>query len=219
MGRGSGVFSLPVSNVFLAEIGKWRKVMGVNVQKNNLRRRIMRDLNHYSRDEMMRHSLSGQRLLTALLNREKNRRGRKALKVALFAARSHELDFLQLVNLMPEIEWYFPECGMNREMVFRRVTDIHEDFVLGYSHIREPRHDLPAVDPHDLDVVVTPGAAFSLDGKRLGSGGGFYDVLFSKGLEAVKVGICLSCQLYDEIPTEPHDFLMDDVLVVNKRHS
>jgi 5-formyltetrahydrofolate cyclo-ligase len=55
-------------------------------------------------------------------------------------------------------------------------------------------------------VVLVPGLAFTRDGHRLGRGGGYYDRLLS-GLpaETVRIAVCFSFQLVDELPTEGHD--------------
>jgi 5-formyltetrahydrofolate cyclo-ligase len=62
--------------------------------------------------------------------------------------------------------------------------------------------------PIDLvDLVIVPGLAFTLDGYRLGYGGGFYDRFLPKcrQLAVPDVGVCFLEQVVDELPTEPHD--------------
>lgn len=62
------------------------------------------------------------------------------------------------------------------------------------------------VHPAELDVVIVPGLAFTVDGRRLGQGGGHYD-RFLTGLRAdcVTIGACFTEQVLADIPTEPHD--------------
>lgn len=64
--------------------------------------------------------------------------------------------------------------------------------------------------------MIVPGVAFTKDGKRLGHGKGFYDIYIEKmcklGVRPFLCGVCLPCQLAEEIPTAEHDIRMDCVL-------
>lgn len=189
----------------------------MNELKSNLRRKIVRDLKNLSPMRIKEDSLSVRRRLASWLRAVQDNRRYSPLKVAVFAARPFEIDLLPLVKLIPEIEWYFPRCIANREMVFHCVKNGSLDLVEGYKGIREPLSSLPSIDPHKLDVIITPGAGFTAVGGRLGFGGGFYDTLFSKGLKAVKVGICLPCQFCEAIPRDEHDFAVDYVVAAGHR--
>lgn len=70
------------------------------------------------------------------------------------------------------------------------------------------------VDPQWPDVVVVPGLGFTRAGDRLGQGGGWYD-RFLTGIrsDCVTIGIGFAEQVLDEIPTEPHDVVLDHVVV------
>jgi len=77
---------------------------------------------------------------------------------------------------------------------------------------KEPLHRV-AVDPAEVDVVVTPGLAFDRTGHRLGYGGGYYDRYLGR-LEphAVRVGIGFAVQLVPEVPSGPGDQRVDLVV-------
>ena len=61
-----------------------------------------------------------------------------------------------------------------------------------------------AVDPDEVDLVITPGLAFDRAGHRLGYGGGHYDRYLGRARpEAPRVGIGFPLQLVDEVPVEP----------------
>ena len=63
-----------------------------------------------------------------------------------------------------------------------------------------------AVDPDQVDAVVTPGLAFDRSGHRLGYGGGHYDRYLARlGPHAVRIGIGFGAQLVEEIPAEETD--------------
>lgn len=67
-------------------------------------------------------------------------------------------------------------------------------------------------DNNDNLLIIVPGVAFTLNGDRLGRGRGFYDRILTSFPSAHTVGVCLSCQIYDEIPTDPHDQKMNMVI-------
>ncbi|MBR3591219.1 MAG: 5-formyltetrahydrofolate cyclo-ligase, partial [Alistipes sp.] len=61
--------------------------------------------------------------------------------------------------------------------------------------------------------IIVPARAFTLAGARLGRGGGFYDKYMSlEGFRAYKVGVAFRCQIFDELPTDDHDILVDRVV-------
>ena len=81
------------------------------------------------------------------------------------------------------------------------------------AELLQPGHGLRFREPPLVDedvatpqVVLVPGLAFTRNGRRLGRGGGYYDRLLA-GLppETVRIAICFTFQLVDELPMEPHD--------------
>jgi len=74
--------------------------------------------------------------------------------------------------------------------------------------------DGAAVDPGRLDVVLTPGVAFDLAGRRVGYGGGFYDrFLRSVRTGAPRVAIAFDLQLVDgDLPAGAFDLPVDVVV-------
>ena len=93
----------------------------------------------------------------------------------------------------------------------RHVKDIHVEILSGKFGIREPAPTCIAIPLDDLDVVLVPGVAFSLDGHRLGRGKGFYDRLL-ENFNGKKIGIAFDEQIVDAIPVEKNDVIMDLIL-------
>lgn len=81
--------------------------------------------------------------------------------------------------------------------------------VEGDFHILEPENH-PYEGP--LDLIVVPGMAFDRKGHRLGRGKGYYDRFLIKYPEVKTIGICFSFQLLDEVPAEPHDQVIDEII-------
>jgi len=73
--------------------------------------------------------------------------------------------------------------------------------------------DDPAPEPNRPDVVIVPGTAFTARGERLGQGGGWYDrFLFWVRPDCTTIGVGFAPQIVDELPTEPHDVVLDHVV-------
>ena len=62
-----------------------------------------------------------------------------------------------------------------------------------------------------IDFIVVPGLAFDDQNYRLGYGGGYYDNFLSAHPEAYKIGIFYPQQKVNKVPTEPLDFMLDEI--------
>lgn len=129
-------------------------------------------------------------------------------KVAIFAGTSSEVQLLDLIPLNPEVDWFLPRVTGKTTMEFLPVTDPSE-LQKGCLGILEPHSGHP---PSDLDLIVCPGLAFTKDGLRLGQGGGYYDRALEQYSSSERIGVCLSCQIVDQLPIDPHDITMHRVV-------
>jgi 5-formyltetrahydrofolate cyclo-ligase len=60
------------------------------------------------------------------------------------------------------------------------------------------------VESSEIGLVLVPGLAFTVDGMRLGRGGGSYD-RFLASVSCPAIGVCFAEQICDELPVEAHD--------------
>jgi len=86
-----------------------------------------------------------------------------------------------------------------------------QDLVVGHFGIREPAPFCAEHPLNLLDLVLVPGVAFDLGGRRLGRGAGYYDRLLSK-VRGTTCGIAFDEQISGELPVEPHDVFVDCIL-------
>jgi 5-formyltetrahydrofolate cyclo-ligase len=86
-----------------------------------------------------------------------------------------------------------------------------ESMALGRFGIEEPVGKA-FTDYGGIDLAVVPGVAFDRRGNRLGRGRGYYDRLLPSLPSTYKIGICFPFQLVEEVPAEPFDIRMDEVL-------
>lgn len=81
----------------------------------------------------------------------------------------------------------------------------------GFMGIPEPSGE--STPGSRADLIVVPGVAFSLQGRRLGYGGGYYDRFFEAFTDSFRVGLLFGEQLVDDMPEESHDVTMDALIV------
>ncbi|MCQ2249723.1 MAG: 5-formyltetrahydrofolate cyclo-ligase [Bacteroidales bacterium] len=81
----------------------------------------------------------------------------------------------------------------------------------GAFGIQEPTGELFA-DYDDIRLAIIPGMGFDAQNHRLGRGKGYYDRLLPRLRNAVRMGVCFGFQYLDQVPSEPHDVLMDIVI-------
>lgn len=78
-----------------------------------------------------------------------------------------------------------------------------QDLVAGQLGILTPESDRAREGA--VDVCITPGLGFTLTGKRLGYGRGYYDRWFAGHAVAARIAVGFECQLLDDLPTGDTD--------------
>ena len=131
----------------------------------------------------------------------------KNLVIGVFAPIEKEPKwFLKLDEELLKLTAY---PAFDKEMVFRlaQLSDLKTKKDFGVE-ILGPELAHPIITPN---IIIVPGLGFSTDGKRLGRGKGFYDRYLEKS-SAIKIGIAFEMQIKADIPTDPHDVVMNFVV-------
>ncbi len=105
-----------------------------------------------------------------------------------------------------------PVCTPERDLTATLITNLANDLLPAKFGLKEPKPDLPILDPEMIDLVVLPGLAFDRSGNRLGHGAGYYDRFLAHESEAYKLGLAYDFQVVPELPVEPHDRPLDGLL-------
>ena len=174
--------------------------------KRTLRKKIRAEIAKLSAEE--KQSLSAQifNKIATLSELE------EASVVALFVSLSDEPQTADFIEHL---------LHKNRRVVVPRIEgeemnfyDISEGVKVGAFGIMEPTATTP-IEPSEINVMIVPGVAFTLSGKRCGRGKGFYDKYLShNGFRACTIGVCYPCQIVETLPTEEHDKVLDCVISV-----
>ena len=79
--------------------------------------------------------------------------------------------------------------------------------------ILEPDDSKEEFYKNNLDLIILPGVAFDLVGKRIGYGGGYYDrYLENIDKKIMKVALIYDFQLLENVPAEEHDIKADYII-------
>ena len=92
-----------------------------------------------------------------------------------------------------------------------QIKDPLTELRIGQFGIREPTDSCEVLPIYRLDLLLVPGVAFDLHGRRLGRGKGFYDQLLAVA-SGKSCGIAFDEQIVSEIPAAPHDERVNCIL-------
>ena len=135
--------------------------------------------------------------------------------VAVYLASPQEIDLspfirkrLELGNKIVAPRWN----GEAYELAVLKGLDAAQ-LRKGPNGILEPV-EAEIVPPSEVLAWLVPGLAFTLEGGRLGYGGGWYDRLLGKAPKSVpKIAVAYDFQLVERLPTEPHDIWLTSLVV------
>ena len=140
-----------------------------------------------------------------------------AKKIMSFVSKEKEVNTFDLMeNLLDEgYLLYVPyTITENNNLGTAQINDLDSELKEGVFGVMEPKKSIRDEEPpHDLDIIIVPGAVFTRDGYRIGYGGGYYDSFLNDyGKNALKVGFCYSKFIIDQFPVEEHDIAVDLVI-------
>jgi 5-formyltetrahydrofolate cyclo-ligase len=104
-----------------------------------------------------------------------------------------------------------PRCASFGQMDAVAITGTN-DLITGMYDLLEPREGLPVVAPELINMIIVPCLAATLDGMRLGYGGGFYDRYLARCCNATSIVLCRSEFLLVSLPHESHDVPVHKVI-------
>ncbi|MBP9674213.1 MAG: 5-formyltetrahydrofolate cyclo-ligase [Bacteriovoracaceae bacterium] len=107
-----------------------------------------------------------------------------------------------------ESHFAFP-TAKDSHLIFKKCSlmDLKEGQEFGVS-LKIPPESALEVSPA---VLLVPALAYSKEGKRLGRGKGYYD-RYLKNFKGVTVGICFEEQIAQDIATEEHDQMVQNII-------
>ena len=133
---------------------------------------------------------------------------------AVYLANDDEIDLaprverLWAADVTVAVPYWHAESGTYRLAIYTNASTLIE----GFHGIMEPAETYD-IAPSDIGVWIVPGLAFTRDGRRIGYGGGWYDrYLAAAAPDAVALAVAYPFQILDDIPTDPNDRRVTDVV-------
>ncbi|MDP2425882.1 MAG: 5-formyltetrahydrofolate cyclo-ligase [bacterium] len=142
---------------------------------------------------------------------QNNSHYQQAHVIAMYYHMGSEVDVLPLLCDTSK-QFVFPKI-VNRDSKVIRFAPIVNSVVPGIFNTMEPDGDI--IDNSLIDLFLVPVVAFTIKGERIGYGAGYYDRLLSM-VHVPRIGIAYMTQIIDEIPVEPHDVLLHQIIVNNQ---
>lgn len=217
-------YNKPVSGISFAHASGAMSKAAVRTKSLQLREAL-------TEQERIRYSGEIMKSLTALACYK------EAETVLAYVNYRSEVETLSLLEqALSEKKAVFVPRVEGKEMEFYQITGL-DQLASGYRGILEPVTDsaLPDYLAHKCTVrqasfvpaekiphilLCMPGTAFDRARRRIGYGGGFYDRYLEKlsrlkdqsRIHLTTAALAYSCQVWDEIPTQPHDKRPDFLL-------
>ena len=172
------------------------------MDKKTLRQYIRATKKQQSAEELQRQSeivmqkLASHPLFTA------------AQRVMLYASLPDEVQTLDFLEEWRHQKTIILPTVVGDDIIPVELAD-NVAFAEGNFHIPEPQNH-----PYtgDFDLIVVPGMAFDAAGHRLGRGKGYYDRFLTQHPQVHTIGLCFDFQLLPEVPAEPHDCCIDEII-------
>lgn len=172
--------------------------------KSELRRIIRERKRHFVRKELDEMALA---VIGRLL---RHPRFVAAKTVVLYHSLPDEVNTHRLISELTDKTLLLPRVMDGGEMEVC-VCSGPDSLGEGAFGIMEPCG--PVFTEYDnIDLVVVPGMAFDRQGNRLGRGKGYYDRFLPRVKKAYKIGLCFDFQIVGNVPTEPTDIPMDEIV-------
>ena len=155
-----------------------------------------------------------EKILSKLL---KNLEFMNSEHILIYMGFGSEINTLEYVNVLLDLDKkiYIPHLGgKENPMEIVQLTNPEIQLESGYMGILELKDEfVEIIDPKILDLIIMPGVAFDKFGNRLGYGGGYYDRFIERTKKNIHLlALCYKEQLVEQVPTEPHDKVMDEII-------
>lgn len=177
----------------------------MNIKKEEIRKIMINKRNNLSEEYIEKSNKSILEKIKDYISKYNKK------NIFIYMDMSNEVKVSQLINMLPNVDFYIPKTFPNRKM---KITKFDENNLIkhkfGYYEVDTENF----YDEQVLDLIIMPAIAIDKNKNRIGFGGGYYDTFLSnliKNHNAQQtptpdiLAVCYDFQIVDNIQAEPHD--------------
>lgn len=175
--------------------------------KQEIRKKILAKRNNLSKTWAIKLSKKIHKRLIA------TKEFRRAKTIMFYMAKDNEVETKSAIELaLRRRKTVCTPCTdkINHRLHPAIIKDLERDLVEGSFGILQPRKK--AARPKKIDLIITPGVAFDINGYRLGRGKAYYDKFFEEMGNTPRIGLAFEFQIVRKLPVDNHDIPMDKVI-------
>ncbi len=135
---------------------------------------------------------------------------REAENLALYQSFRNEVDVSSLKDIFPKKSIYLPKIDSVQGTMDFLKADPKTQMKAHAWGLSEPEEGERLLKG-EATIMIVPALAFDRRGYRLGYGKGFYD-RFLSSFPMKTIGVCFSEFLFESLPSEAHDRVVDRVV-------
>lgn len=105
-----------------------------------------------------------------------------------------------------------PKCyPKTRKMEFREITDFSQLESVYYGLLEPIEDKTRLIHKEDIDLLLVPGLGYTVEGFRLGFGGGYYD-RYLQDYSGHTISLAFHSQLLEDLEVESHDIAVKKII-------
>lgn len=141
-----------------------------------------------------------------------------AAVIGITVSKKPEVDTYQIIRKAWELgkKVAVPKCHpKERSLSFRFLTEFSQLESVYYG-LLEPIEALTReVSTNQIDLLIVPGLAYTVEGYRLGFGGGYYD-RYLTSFSGKTLSLAFDNQIIPNFPVEVHDMAISKIITNNR---
>ena len=176
--------------------------------KEEIRREIKEKRNSLSKSEILEKS---NRIKKRLFEQAEFRKAQTILFYVSYGSEVYTHDMIK-ESLSEGKNVVVPYSDTEKRTLILSELHSWNELSVGSYNILEPKKEnIKEVAIAMVDMILVPGVAFDVTGRRIGHGWGYYDKLLEKS-NAPSIGLAFELQIVDAVPTEEHDVAVGKII-------
>lgn len=177
-------------------------------EKNDFRQFVKNLSFQHKKDDF---SIEDSKIVESIIESEVYK---KSSTILAYYPLNNEVNIKPLINraLFDNKIVALPKTEKNNMFFLKINKNWEKEIKKGQFSIKEPISTLVIDNFKNDTLIIVPNLALGKDNTRIGHGKGFYDKFLSTNSNINSLGICRKIYLFDSIPTEKNDIILNQII-------